>query len=265
MLLFNPYDLYRAVSDDTKAWEVTRNINTARYPLCADSEARSRLPDYLETVGFHNIDDWARTSAGRSPANIEGKKSCKYCRALRAMFKKYENLKRSQDIEHDFEFWQLPEDERAPLLKTSHLRLKSTTARTRTPLHRQTGQPSTSRNDKGDVTSINPNDGHYYQAYSRSGPSTASWDAWKSVNWDLATHAGFFTWPHHDGSGFPTYVHVRVGCKIWGILRPKITESDTHRSHIFDRFRDLLRASPAMNYQSGSDLFNVFLLPGDVL
>lgn len=256
---------YRGISDDTKAWEVTKNINTARYPLCADPEARSRLPEYFKSLGFSDINHWV--SSDKSHKNIDRKPGCLYCRALKAMFKKHENPKRLHEIDIDYQFWELPKEQRTAILETHGLKFKGLkTASPRLPLHRCAADSSDDANlSQQDNFHIDPAVGHHYQAFSASGPSTASWDAWKSTTWDLATHAGFFTWPHHDAAGFSSYVFTRVGCKIWGILRPKITESDKYRSHLFDKFRNILRPSPANCYESESDLFNIFLLPGDVL
>lgn len=43
-------------------------------------------------------------------------------------------------------------------------------------------------------------------------------DTWRSASWDTFTHAGFLTYPHHDGNGFLTYSYVRAGAKLWGYL-----------------------------------------------
>jgi hypothetical protein len=47
------------------------------------------------------------------------------------------------------------------------------------------------------------------------GVQTISGDSEKVRGWDLLTHGGFVTYPHHDASGLCTYVNVRSGTKIW--------------------------------------------------
>ena len=50
------------------------------------------------------------------------------------------------------------------------------------------------------------------------GPNVILYDNWKSTGWDLLTHGGFVTYPHHNGAGFCTFVYPRSGSKIWGII-----------------------------------------------
>jgi hypothetical protein len=50
--------------------------------------------------------------------------------------------------------------------------------------------------------------GHIWQKFCSVGPYTFSFDAWKSSIWDLFTHAGFFTYVHHDAGGYCTYAFV---------------------------------------------------------
>jgi hypothetical protein len=106
---------------------------------------------------------------------------------------------------------------------------------------------------------------HIFQAYATFGLFTVSWDAWKSSIWDLFTHTGFFTYVHHDGSGYATFAFVREGCKIWGIHRPKITDAHNSRSKVFDVMRSILNPHGILNYMTHTDLYNVFLMKGDVL
>lgn len=107
--------------------------------------------------------------------------------------------------------------------------------------------------------------GHIFQPFSDFGPSVFSWDAWKSCIWDLFTHAGFFTYVHHDAAGFATYAFVRDSCKIWGIHRPKVSPSDDTRHKIFDIMRRILCPHMMLDYIQHTDLYNIFLLKGDVL
>ena len=60
-------------------------------------------------------------------------------------------------------------------------------------------------------------------------------DSEKLCGWDLLTHGGFLTYPHHNAAGLCTYVTMQSGSKIWGYL-------DTPNSHNVDEetlFRDL--------------------------
>lgn len=50
------------------------------------------------------------------------------------------------------------------------------------------------------------------------GVQAVSGDSEKIRGWDLMTHGGFLTYPHHDARGMATYVTVRSGKKIWGYL-----------------------------------------------
>jgi hypothetical protein len=107
--------------------------------------------------------------------------------------------------------------------------------------------------------------GHIFQFFTNFGPFSISWDTWKSSIWDLFTHAGFFTYVHHDAAGFCTYAFVRTGCKIWGIHRPKVTFEHTNRNSVFDVMRKILRPHGRIEYKDYTDLYNVFLMKGDVL
>jgi hypothetical protein len=50
------------------------------------------------------------------------------------------------------------------------------------------------------------------------GVQTVTGDSEKVRGWDLLTHGGFLTYPHHDACGLATYVTVRSGKKIWAYL-----------------------------------------------
>jgi Zn-dependent protease with chaperone function len=107
--------------------------------------------------------------------------------------------------------------------------------------------------------------GHIFQQFAAFGPSVFSWDAWKSCILDIITHAGFFTYVHHDAAGFATYAFIRKGCKIWGIHRPKVTLAENTRHKIFELMRRILRPHMMLDYIQHTDLYNIFLLKGDVL
>lgn len=50
------------------------------------------------------------------------------------------------------------------------------------------------------------------------GVQFVSGDTERVRGWDLMTHGGFLTYPHHDASGHCTYVTVRSGTKIWAYI-----------------------------------------------
>jgi hypothetical protein len=107
--------------------------------------------------------------------------------------------------------------------------------------------------------------GHIAQFFYNFGFFTVSWDAWKSCIWDLFTHAGFFTYVHHDAGGFATYAFVREGCKIWGIHRPMVNETHHNRSKVYDVMRGILREHGILDYMPRTELYSFFLMKGDVL
>ncbi|KAI5981118.1 hypothetical protein EDD15DRAFT_2380326 [Pisolithus albus] len=51
-----------------------------------------------------------------------------------------------------------------------------------------------------------------------NGPQLMHFDTWRSCAWDIITHGGFLTYPHHDATGFLTYSYVRAGAKLWGYI-----------------------------------------------
>ena len=67
-----------------------------------------------------------------------------------------------------------------------------------------------------------------------AGPQTILYDTWRSQGWDLLSHGGFVTYPHHDASGLCTYVFVRSGAKLWGFFHPKVNGSREERFGVYD-------------------------------
>lgn len=63
---------------------------------------------------------------------------------------------------------------------------------------------------------------HLYQNNERNNRriQTHSIDALFSTRWDVFTHTGFHTYAHHDASGMSTWIHIRSGCKVWAPLIP---------------------------------------------
>ena len=71
------------------------------------------------------------------------------------------------------------------------------------------------------------------------GPRVMLFDAWRGQGWDLLSHGGFVTYPHHDASGLCTYVYPRSGCKIWGYFLPSIDQPGQNREVLFKKFDKL--------------------------
>ncbi|KAG6369562.1 hypothetical protein JVT61DRAFT_14270 [Boletus reticuloceps] len=69
-----------------------------------------------------------------------------------------------------------------------------------------------------------------------------SGDSERVRGWDLLTHGGFLTYPHHDASGLCTYITVRSGTKIWGYLDTPTQTSGT-ASALFSEWDTLFLGS----------------------
>jgi hypothetical protein len=73
------------------------------------------------------------------------------------------------------------------------------------------------------------------------GPQVILFDNWRTMGWDLLTHGGFLTYPHHDADGFCTFLYPRSGSKIWGIIRVKSSELPTTRKELFEKFDNIIQ------------------------
>lgn len=98
------------------------------------------------------------------------------------------------------------------------------------------------------------------------GMHTYSVDTLTNARWDLFTHTGFHTWPHHDASGMSTWVRIRAGCKVWAPVIPDLPKTPVFTQHdLFDSVREVLRPAPSLGFQKHSQSLCMFLLPDDVL
>ncbi|KAG9310697.1 hypothetical protein JVU11DRAFT_9291 [Chiua virens] len=63
-------------------------------------------------------------------------------------------------------------------------------------------------------------------------------DGLNSTGWDLITHAGFLTYPHHDAAGYLTFSFMRGGGKFWGYIILKDVDHQDQRAVIdaWDRY-----------------------------
>lgn len=228
--------------------ELTRHLGKVDLPFCADYELLKGLGKWLDGQGFADAKAWhASKKTVKSRRDVKGAfgpSSCQTCIIQAAM---------SIDLDDEWND-QLLEDDDVPLAGTSK------SASKKLPLHRA---PKMQATVAADVDENIQAKGHIFRGLP-AGPSLFSWDAWKSLIWDLFTLAGFFTYPHHDASGLATYAFIREGCKIWGILRPRVPPG-VSRNGLGDVMRTILRPAPSLAYQDVSDVFNIFLLPGDVL
>lgn len=59
------------------------------------------------------------------------------------------------------------------------------------------------------------------------GPQLMHFDNWRGSGWDVITHGGFLTYPHHDAAGLLTFSYMRAGAKLWGyIALDSVDEND---------------------------------------
>ena len=70
------------------------------------------------------------------------------------------------------------------------------------------------------------------------------YDWWRSQTWDIATHAGFVTYTHHNASGLDTFIFTRSGTKIWTIIRIQPECEPKTIAQLF-KIYDRLLAEPA--------------------
>ncbi|KAF9461597.1 hypothetical protein BDZ94DRAFT_1237583 [Collybia nuda] len=56
-------------------------------------------------------------------------------------------------------------------------------------------------------------------------------DTFDSENWDLIHGAGAHTMEHHDAEGLCTFIYMKTGVKMWGIVRPDgFSEAETEQA-----------------------------------
>lgn len=81
--------------------------------------------------------------------------------------------------------------------------------------------------------------------------------------WDLLTHGGFLTYPHHDPCGLATYVTLRSGTKIWGFL-DTVGSSSTSRESLLADWDNMARRTMSVGVPN-APLGTVVLRRGDTL
>ncbi|KIJ57509.1 hypothetical protein HYDPIDRAFT_35036 [Hydnomerulius pinastri MD-312] len=96
------------------------------------------------------------------------------------------------------------------------------------------------------------------------GIQTILFDTWRCTGWDLLTHGGFLTYPHHDASGMCTYVSVRSGTKIWGYLDTP-ESGKMNRTALFDSWDQVFRDNINLSFTTCAKAGTVLLQRGDTL
>lgn len=97
------------------------------------------------------------------------------------------------------------------------------------------------------------------------GPKVVLYDMMRAQGWDLASHGGFVTYPHHDASGFVTYVFVRSGAKIWGIQRVMYEHLPNARNKLYEEFDKILDDVNGNGLSDTAEMGTLLLEEGDVL
>ncbi|KAG6369558.1 hypothetical protein JVT61DRAFT_14261 [Boletus reticuloceps] len=83
--------------------------------------------------------------------------------------------------------------------------------------------------------------------------------------WDLMTHGGFVTYPHHDASGLCTYMNVRSGTRIWAYIDTATdTPKGTGTSALFSEW-DTLFLGSCMSQDADLPIGTLLLARGDTL
>jgi hypothetical protein len=75
---------------------------------------------------------------------------------------------------------------------------------------------------------------------SHQGPQVILYDMWRGQGWDIITHGGFLTYPHHNVSGAVTFITPRSGAKMWGIIKVKEEHSPDNWVDLFEEFDSIL-------------------------
>jgi hypothetical protein len=220
------------LADCTRAYELTRKENTAKLPLCVSKEGIAAL------------------KKRKKAAKKDTKDRCGRCSEIESTNEKMRQ-DRAAEKERDWEHYE-----------------SSSPGQNARPRH-EIPEPEEVPREEAVVQDKSKKPlswvGHIFQKFTNFSAFSVSLDTWRACLWDLFTHAAFFTYVHHDAAGFCTYAFVRCGCKIWGIHRPHITEKENTRMGVFDIMRRILRPHGHTSYIPYSDLYNVFLMPGDVL
>lgn len=94
-----------------------------------------------------------------------------------------------------------------------------------------------------------------------TGPLHVQFDTWRQQQWELHTHGGFITYPHHDAAGLCTYTYARSGAKIWCFIRPDLSKYKDRNS----LFLDLDNFGYPEEFSKVTPVGTILLEPGSVL
>ena len=98
------------------------------------------------------------------------------------------------------------------------------------------------------------------------GPQALRYDHVSMIRWTLISHGGYSTYPHKDANGLCTWIFAHVGIKIWAILEPKyLSPHHNKRAAQFKLHTQMMGAPFNWQYEEASDMYTVFLAPGDML
>lgn len=97
------------------------------------------------------------------------------------------------------------------------------------------------------------------------GPQTMHFDSWRSGGWDVMTHAGFLTYPHHDAGGLLTFSYVRTGAKLWGYVQLDDVDNED-QGMVITRWTDYYSTPMATEtYNKNVKIGTIVLEPGSIL
>lgn len=264
-----------------EALKSTRLQNNVKLPLCVDPVARARLQEHLQGL---SPDDAACHVTAINSERRELQKQDKAEMAQKTndwRKRRIREMDRSGTLAGMDPGCEVPPADKRPwcthcldlrVLRTKDIALatrleeqdeKATTAAQR--LYSQATPSQHSRPERG-IEFLYDHRHAYQQEFADAGMDTFSMDAFKSYRWDLLTHGGFHTWPHHDGSGMGTWVYIRHGCKIWCPLVPRLPrDRELTQLDLFECMHHILRPPPSSAYEKHADALYMFLLPHDVL
>ncbi|KAF7967906.1 hypothetical protein HWV62_32547 [Athelia sp. TMB] len=261
-----------------EALRATENTNNVKLPMCANAAARKRILEYLDSITDERGKRMVAISNDfkKSAKDVHTQSKEAYAARKARCLQDRGNL-RGVDEQREVP----PMDERKICRRCLVIKLmREEDAKTvgeaqenddrgkRLYLH----DPMISEDQhvhfkKSDYYDGVDDEQHIFQDdFPRRGISHFGWDGFTATRWDLFTHAGFHTWPHHDASGMSTWVVMRTGCKIWCPLIPDLPSKDgLTQNDIFESMRSCLQPIPSTRYQHASKSLVIFALPRDIM
>lgn len=97
-------------------------------------------------------------------------------------------------------------------------------------------------------------------------------DAFHTRNWDLLHSGGVLTFEHHDAEGYCTFITIKTGCKMWGLVRPKGFSDAKTREELDNLNKLFIRGdfdipeSWALEWEKiGGEIYTIVARPGDLV